>query len=302
MSTSADPPPPRKGLLGPRIEGLGFVLITACCWGFTWPVGKFLLSELPPFTMRTLCCLGGVVFAFAVAALRGESLMPPRGQWGLLLLYSMLNFGIFMVFTTLALVLLPASEAVIVTYTLPIWAAVIAWPALSETPTLRSVAAIILGIGGVVLLVGIGSMAPSPSRLIGVFAGLLAAWLFALGAVIAKRAPLAMPLVTGVAWQVLLGTIPVLLPALWEHPHWNLVTPLGWTASAYIAVVPMTLAYLAWFRALRLVTAATASTALLIAPVVGVFSSMLLLGEPLGARQLMALAMTLTGVGLAARK
>jgi drug/metabolite transporter (DMT)-like permease len=64
----------------------------------------------------------------------------------------------------------------------------------------------------------------------------------------------------------------------------------------------MTLAYLAWFRALRLVTAATASTALLIAPVVGVFSSMLLLGEPLGARQLMALAMTLTGVGLAARK
>jgi probable blue pigment (indigoidine) exporter len=64
----------------------------------------------------------------------------------------------------------------------------------------------------------------------------------------------------------------------------------------------MTVAYLAWFRALRLVTAATAATALLIAPTVGVFSSTLLLGEPLGMRQLAALALTLIGVGLAVRE
>ena len=152
------------------------------------------------------------------------------------------------------------------------------------------------------LLVGVGSAEPSQSRLPGVLAGGLAAVLFGLGAVIAKRAPLAMPLVAGVAWQVMLGIVPLLVPALWERPNWTMVTPLGWLAIAYVAIVPMTVAYLAWFRALRLVSAATASTALLIAPVAGVFSSALLLGEPLGARQLLALALTLTGVALAARE
>ena len=106
---------------------------------------------------------------------------------------------------------------------------------------------------------------------------------------------LAVPPVAGVAWQVMLGIVPLLVPALWETPNWTMVTPLGWLAIAYVAIVPMTVAYLAWFRALRLVSAATASTALLIAPVAGVFSSALLLGEALGARQLMALALTLTG-------
>jgi probable blue pigment (indigoidine) exporter len=281
---------------------MAFVLITACSWGLAWPATKFLLSELPPFTMRTACSAAGVGFAFAVAALRREDLWPPPTQWGLLLVYSMLNFGIFMVFTTLALVLLPASEAVIVTYTLPIWTAALAWPVLGEKPTLLRITAIVLGIAGVALLVGVGSSEPSPGQLPGVLAGVLAAALFGLGAVIAKRAPLAMPPVAGVGWQVLLGIVPLLVPALWERPDWTLVTPVGWLATGYIAIVPMTVAYLAWFRALRLVSAATAATALLIAPVVGVFSSAVLLGEPLGARQLVALALTVTGVALAARE
>jgi probable blue pigment (indigoidine) exporter len=302
VSTSAEPPDTGRRPIGPKIEGLAFVLITACSWGFAWPVTKFLLSELPPFTMRSVCSAAGVAFAFAVATLRREALWPPPGQWGLLLVYSMLNFGIFMVFTTLALVLLPASEAVIVTYTLPIWTAALAWPVLGERPTLLRVIAIALGVAGVALLVGVGSAEPSQSRLPGVLAGGLAAVLFGLGAVIAKRAPLAMPLVAGVAWQVMLGIVPLLVPALWETPNWTMVTPLGWLAIGYVAIVPMTVAYLAWFRALRLVSAATASTALLIAPVAGVFSSSLLLGEALGARQLVALALTLTGVALAARE
>ena len=39
-----------------RVQGLALVLATACSWGFNWPVTKFLLSELPPFAMRTACC------------------------------------------------------------------------------------------------------------------------------------------------------------------------------------------------------------------------------------------------------
>ncbi|MBN8907339.1 MAG: EamA family transporter, partial [Rhodospirillales bacterium] len=65
---------------------------------------------------------------------------------------------------------------------------------------------------------------------------------------------------------------------------------------------PMTVSYLAWFRALRLVPASTAATTVLLSPLIGVAGSALLLGETLGPRQVLGLVLTLTGVGLAARR
>jgi drug/metabolite transporter (DMT)-like permease len=102
-----------------------------------------------------------------------------------------------------------------------------------------------------------------------------------------------------VAWQLALSLVPVAALALAERPDWQAVTPLAWGGVVFCAALPMTLAYLAWFRALHLLPAGTAATGVLISPVVGVVGSALMLGDPLGPRQVAALALTLTGVGLA---
>ena len=284
-----------------RVQGLALLLLTACSWGFNWPVAKFLLTELPPFTMRAVCCVGAAGFAFLLAATRREPLTVPRAQWPRLLLFTTLNYGAFVVLTTFALVWLSASEAVIVTYTLPIWAALLAWPVLGEQPTLRGAAAIALGLGGVALLVGIAGVQADPRKLPGAACGLGAAMLFGLGTVIAKRRPLALPPIAGAAWQILLSAAPLLLLAAFEHPTWANVTPLAWFACLFSATLPYTIAYLAWFAALRRLPASTATIGVLLAPVVGVFASAALLGDPLGARQIIALAMTVGGIALAAR-
>lgn len=266
-----------------------------------WPVAKFLLTELPPFSMRAVCCLIAIVLAFALARLRGERLSVPSGQWRRLVLFATLNYGAFIILTTLALTRLRASEAVTITYTLPIWAAVIAWPVLGERLTAVAILALVLGLSGVALLVGVDASAVSVAKLPGVAMALGAAVLFGLGTVLCKKAPLALPPVTGVAWQVALSFVPVIvLAALTEQPDWSAVTPLGWAGVVFSATLPTTLAYLAWFRALRLVPAGMAATGVLLSPVVGVIGSAVLLGDPLGARQVIALAITLTGVGLAA--
>jgi drug/metabolite transporter (DMT)-like permease len=277
------------------------VLFTACSWGLSWPQTKYLLSYLPPFTMRTVPGVLGCLFAFAVAAARGDRLRPPRDQWLWLCIYAMLNYGLFVVLTTEALVWLKASEAVTITYTLPIWASVLAWPLLEERPNARKIAAILLGLGGVALMVNLASAEARWEKLPGAALGLSAAWLFGLGTVIAKRHPLRLPPATSVAWQSALGTVPLALLAAHETPVWSGVPWLGWAAVAYIATIPLTIAYLAWFRALRLVSASTAATTVLVSPMVGVIGSALLLGEALGPRQWLALALTLTGVALAAR-
>ena len=290
-----------------RLQGLAMLAITACSWGFNWPVSKFLLGELPPFAMRTLCCGGGAVFAFALAAGRGEPLRPPAGQWPRLIAFAAMNYGAFTILTTLALFWLPASQAVIVTYTLPIWAAVLAWPMLGERPTPARILATALGLAGVALLVTgqpqatAAAAGPAWTRPAGFACGLAAAFVFGLGTVIAKRAPLRMPPIAGVAWQATLGTLPVVALAAFEPVRLAAVTPLGWGAIAYVAVLPMSLAYLAWFRALRLLPANTAATGVLLAPAIGVFASALMLHEALGWHQLAALALTLAGVALAAR-
>lgn len=291
----------RGGWRGGRAEGLALLLVTACSWGFNWPVMKFVLSEVPPFAARTLAGALALIFAVLLALGRGERLRVPRGQVWLLLVYATLNFGAFTVFTTISLVWLRASEAVVITYTLPIWAALLAWPMLGERPTGSRVAGMVLALGGVALLVGADQMRAGWAVLPGIGSGFLAAVLFALGTVIAKRRPLAMPLVAGVAWQIGLGSIPVLILAAFERPDWGAVTPLAWAGFVYVAILPMTVAYLTWFRALRLLPASIAATSVLVSPLVGVLASAALLGDPLGPRQLIALALTLTGVGLAAR-
>jgi drug/metabolite transporter (DMT)-like permease len=63
----------------------------------------------------------------------------------------------------------------------------------------------------------------------------------------------------------------------------------------------MGICYLGWFAAIKRLSPAMASTAMLLVPLLGVISAAPILGERLGARERLALALTLGGVALAVR-
>jgi drug/metabolite transporter (DMT)-like permease len=298
VSTSASA---ERRLLSARTEGLGLVLFTAVSWGLTWPQTKYLIGLIPPFTARGACGVLGFLFAFAVAILRRESVWPPVDQWPRLVLYAMLNYGLFIVLTTQSLVGLKASEAVTITYTLPVWASLLAWPMLGERLTVSKIVALVLALGGVALLVGADSAEATWQKVPFALMALAAAVLFGLATVLAKKHPLRLPPATSVAWQAMFGMMPVVALAMFETPDWGRMTPLGWGAIAYISTLPLTIAYLAWFRALRIVPASMAATTVLVSPIVGVLGSGLLLGETFSPRQIVGLVMALAGVALAAR-
>lgn len=293
----------RQGrFIGTRAEGLVLVIFTACSWGITWPIQKFLLTMLPPYTVRATAGVLGCTLALAVAALRGERLWPPRDQWPRLTMFALLNFGLFIVLTTSAIAHLRASEAVTITYTMPVWAVLLSWPLLGERPRPLKLLALLLALAGVGLLVGADPSQAAGEKLVPAGLALAAAISFALGTVMAQRLPLRLPPTIAVFWQALLGIGLVIAFAGPEQRDWARVSPLGWAGLLYIAAVPLTVAYLAWFRALRLVPASTASITVLMSPVVGVAGSGVLLGETFGMRQAVAMGMVLAGVGLAARR
>src|SRR4029450_11842991 len=83
--------------------GLMFLAITSIGWGFNWPVTKYLLSELPPLTMRGSTGVVGAALLALLAILSGQSLHVPREMWFRLVLAAFLNVACWMTLMRLAL-------------------------------------------------------------------------------------------------------------------------------------------------------------------------------------------------------
>ena len=100
---------------------------------------------------------------------------------------------------------------------MPIWAACWRGRSWASARLPRGLAALALGVCGIAVLLGArvdGGPALGPEKLPGVLLALGAAVLFALGAVTARRSPLALPPLAAVAWQVGLGCLPMVVAGL----------------------------------------------------------------------------------------
>lgn len=296
------PSPASGGAASGATLGLGLLLFAVVGWGSNWPPIKLLLEELPVFTARAWPGLAGAFALALVVRLSGERLAVPVRLWPRLTVAALLNITAWMGLSSIALLWLNASETCLVCYTMPLWAALLAWPLLGERPTRARIAGLACGLAGLLLIVGGRGVELGLAKLPGIGFALAAALLFALGTVLTKRRPLPMTPGAAVVWQVFLGMIPMAVLALvLERPDPAAVSTRAWLLIAYAAIVPLCLCYLAWFAALRRLPAGVAVTGTLVAPVVGVLGSALVLGEPFGLPEGGALVLTLGGVALAAR-
>ena len=282
--------------------GLMFLAITSVGWGFNWPVTKFLLGELPPLTLRGSTGVLGAALLALLAVMRGQGLAVPRALWAPLMLSALLNVTGWMVLMGLALLWLPASEAALIAYTMPVWAALLAWPVLGERPTVLRAIALLMAFAGLAAIMGGNGISASAAKLPGIIMALTGAFGFALGTVLAKKFPLQMSPIPAAAWQIGLGCFPVALVGLAiETTHLDHVTTMGWWLLVYSTVMQFCIAYVCWFAALTRLPASVAAIGTMAVPVIGVFASAAALHEPLGPTQIIALLFTLAGVALATR-
>jgi len=282
--------------------GLVFLLITSVGWGLNWPIMKYVLREWPPLSTRGTTGVVGSLLLVVIALVIGQSLRVPREQWGRLVMFAAFNVSAWMALMGLALLWLPASEAAVIAYIMPVLASLLAWPVLGERLTPLRALSLLLGIGGIAALMGGNGIAASMEKLPGILLALTGAFLFALGTVLGKRFPLKLLVITSAAWQIMIGCLPVALLGLaFEHPKVNALSSTGWALMGYLIVVQFCVAYVSWFAALRRLPASIAAIGTLLVPVIGVVASAVMLGEPLGVGQITALLMTVAGVVLATR-
>ena len=288
----------------PSATTFGFVclLVTSLGWGLNWPAMKVILAQLPPlFARGTAGSVAGLACALA-AVLLGQSLVVPRPLIGRVVAAAALNVFAWMGFATVAMRWLSVGQCALLVYTMPVWATLLAWPIRGERPSLRAIAGLALCMAGLWQLFGSGGFHLDREQQVGAVLALGSAVLFALSTV-ALRPLIELRPLASLAWQLSLGCLPmVALGLAFEHPAIANVSPTAWALMLYMTAVPMGLCYMTWFAALRRLPPTTASLATLLTPVIGVVSAALVLGEPLGTRELVAFTLTLAGVALALRR
>lgn len=251
------------------------IVALAVIWGYNWIMVKVGVTYAPPFTFAALRALLGALVLFAVmAALRKP--LEPRALAPLAVIGLLQTTG-FIGFSTWALTVAGAGKTVILVYTMPFWIVLFGWPLLGERIRGLQWPAFVIGLTGLILLLDPLTGGSLAGDVLAILAGLT----WGLASIAAKRLFRAhdVDLVSSTAWQMLLGSIPLVIVALVVPAK-----PIEWSTSFTVAllynIIPATaVSWLLWMYALKRLPAGTAGMALLANPLVGVIAAWLQLGE-----------------------
>ena len=270
-ATGGDPGAAARG----RDLGAAALLLLALIWGYNWVVMKIGLDYAQPFTFAALRTFFGALSLFLLLIALRRSLRPQAV--GYTVVIGLLQTTGFVGLLMWALEGGGAGKTSVLTYTMPFWLLLLAWAFLGERPRGTQWLAVGLALTGLLLVL-------SPWRLQDAFSSLLAlagAASWAASAVVVKSLQKRqhVDLLTLTTWQMLFGSLPLVLIALLTDqggPVWS--APFVW-ALVYNVLLGNALAWLLWLYALRRLSAGAAGLGTLATPVIGVAAAWLQLGE-----------------------
>jgi drug/metabolite transporter (DMT)-like permease len=263
----------------PSGRSLLLVPLLGLLWGFNWPAVRIALTEIAPWTLRASGMTFAGLFLVAVALGRGVPLAVPRAQWLRLAAAGLLSIAAFNILLAFAQLAAPTSRAAILTFTMPIWATLLARFILAEPIDRRRLVGLGLGMAGLACL-GLPLIAGGGLSF-GLLLALVASVSWALGTIVSKRWPVSAPALTIAAWQLLIGGATGGLGMLVFEgvPVPKMLEARTVAALAFHILGAQALAYVLWFTVIARLPAGIASLGTLMVPAVGVLGSVLLLGE-----------------------
>jgi drug/metabolite transporter (DMT)-like permease len=268
-------------------------------WGLSYPLMSWSLEAVDLFSSRLIIMPVSGVLLLALGVWNGAPALPDRRLWGQIALTGLFNMGLFQIFLIAGIATLGPSRTPIIIYTMPAWSALLAVVLLKERIRLRIALSLALSLAAVGLIVSQETAARTAP--VGTLLTLLAAMSFGVGTVLTKRMGMSGDATINAAWQILLGTAPVVIVWL-AFAHGAYFHPehvRGLVALAWLILISNVLAYACWFRIIRALPAAIAGLTTLVVPCVGFGSSALLTGAPVTYLDVLALGLIIVAVILA---
>lgn len=273
------------------------VIVIGVLWGLNWPAIKFLLSQFPPLTVRAIAFPFAAVLLAIIARAKGQSLRPaaddivPIALTGLLVVFG------FNVLTTFGQVLTQTSSAAIIAYTMPALTALLAGIFLKEQLGPRILLALVIGMTGLAVLATEDwrGLIDTPG---GPIIMLFAALSWAGGNVALKARQWSIDPLPLTVWFFVVSSVFCWPLVLIFEPPWQLTWPKPSVVfvMAYHVLGPMVICYAVWTAMVDRLPATVAAISTLLAPVVGVCSAIVLLGDSLSWQKVIALLLVLASI------
>ena len=288
--------------------------IVAAIWGFGWPAGRVVATELPPIGSAWVRYVMVVIMFLAYLKWSNQWILPSKTQWKHVAWIGLFSTFVYQAMFMYGMRYTAAGDASLMITFNPLFTAFLAVLLLGERMSWRLFGGLVLAFAGVAVLffASPNTDIPEMERWIGnaFIAGAAFAW--ATSTIIMKRvmtdtpndakAPLS-PLHLTV-WSSVIGLL-ILTP--WAglealEATWTMPSLEAWTGIIFLAVFSTVLAYVWFADGIRIIGAGPAAFYVYLVPPFGILGGWLLLNEQLGTSLVVAFALIVGGVLLAQSK
>ena len=275
---------------------MAFLALMLLCliWGYNWVVMKNALHFSGPFDFAALRTVLGALCLFIVMLILKKPFSIK--EIPSLIVLGLLQTAGFTGLLVWALVEGDAGKTAVLTYTMPFWTMLLAWPLLGEKLRGWQWPAALFSLMGILFILDPLHLGTDVfSMILAIVSGI--SW--ALAVILAKKLQARSPnldLISLTAWQMLFGSIPIVIVALMTH-----TTSIEWSgyfigALIYNSVFGNAIAWLLWLYALSHLSAGIATMTTTVCPVIAVIASSIELHEVIKSFELFG--MSFIGISL----
>ncbi len=282
--------------MGARIDVLAVAggVAFGIMWASAFTSARVIVAYAPPLTALSvrflLSGLIGVLLALAI----GQSWRLTRRQWTATIVFGLCQNALYLGLNFVAMQTVEASLAAIIASSMPLLVAVAGWAVLSERLPWFGVAGLALGFVGVALIMGARLSGGADG--FGVLLCLLGVVSLTVATLAVRGASSGGNYLMVVGLQMLVGSAALAVVALATE-----TIAVDWTwqlgvAFVYTTLVPGLLATVTWFWLVNRIGAVRAAVFHFLTPFFGVATAAVLLGEALGPRDVIGVAVITLGI------
>jgi drug/metabolite transporter (DMT)-like permease len=274
------------------------LVLMALIWGVNFSIVKFGTTLVDPLAYNGLRVMIAAVVLMTIV-LAAKTPLPPRRVIVSLLLLGVLGNGIYQFFFVEGISRTRASDAALVVAASPAFIAIIGRLRGVERASSRRVMGILLSIAGIALVVFATTRGnDGRSSLAGDLLVLAGSLSWATYTVLLKPYTEHVSGIQVSALTMAGGAVPLFLvatPAI-VQANWRTVPMLGWAALFYSAIFALVIAYLFWYRGVRVIGPTRTAMYSNVQPIIAVVFAWVVLSETPTIWQGIGMACIMTGL------
>lgn len=272
------------------LMGLTFALI----WSSAFTSARIIVADASPLASLALRFFLSGIIGIGIALMLGQTWRLTRDQWRATIIFGVCQNAIYLGLNFYAMQTVEASLASILASMMPLLVAFAGWVVFRDKLPALGIAGLILGIVGVVLIMS--ARMEAGVDMYGVALCLIATIALTVATLSMRTMSTGGNLMMVVGLQMFVGAFALAIAsALTETIRVDL-TPELIAAFAYTTLAPGLLATWIWFALVARIGAVKAATFHFLNPFFGVAIAALLLGERLGPRDVIGVAVIAAGI------